>query len=243
MVGSTDIKIAEMHNLMISIATPGSSPSLGPRRTGTIASMETLVQSTPHTSPSIQRKGSQDTGKYLDSGQPTPEMDNSGFPSSSSPVLLSSKDRAYSDLLLEEPALKSTQGSDAPPITNSYRWSAISDELPTAIADLEQSRRPSHNSRHSSSLGASTLPPVLLPSPALGPEDRVNKNPPSISPPPRYGGRSVLRASDRSPHSIDSQHTEDGGEVGAPPTKPITPSQQAAFQAMVFTNAATLCQR
>ena len=253
-VGNIDVKIAEMHNLMMTMASPGSSPWLGPIRQGTSVSMtETLIaessknaQSNPQTSPDMQRKWSQDAENHLSSSQTTPEMHDSGFASWSSPILPAKNNITSSDLILEESELELCTGLAAPHGADANRWSTISDELPSSMTDFIPNRRSIHNRRPSSSLGVSTLSPCLLPPPAIRTNDRRVTPPPreespQFAPPPRYSTFPLVPADRTTPESPEIQQVEGiEDDAGVSLRRASTISQQEAFQAMIFTDAATV---
>ncbi|KAL9129707.1 MAG: hypothetical protein Q9217_001910 [Psora testacea] len=255
-VGSIDVKIAEMHNLMMSMVAPANSPWLGPKRQGTsISTAETLVAESSksrkdilNTPPVIHGQGPQETGKYFGSSQPSSEMNDSGFSSWSSPRLSVKRDERYSGPLPQEPCLNSPPGTQAPSITET-RWSSFSDELPTSITDIDRNRRPSYNSRTSSSLGFSTLSPVLLPPPAV----EAKAHAPSTSqrevdlrpivPSQRYSTMAIMHPDEETSQlPCPQQNEDDVDDLGASLRKASTVSQLEAFQAMIFIGAATLCE-
>lgn len=242
LIGGMDDKIAEIHSLIVSMATPGSSPWLGPQRKDTSLSMAETLISEPHatrkeSNSSQKRKNTDDLGKFhtLEIIQHTPESNCSECSPTASPAIPSKRDTRWSDLIPAD-----YRYEDGTNNRSNHRWSAVSDELSDQSNGLLQSPRLAPARRPSSPLGPLSLP--TLPPPAVEPMDQfqnVSTGVNGVQPP-------VLQRNNVPvfPDPLASLTISDDpdNEEESPPRSANTASEQAAFESEISNDAAVHCE-
>ncbi len=233
--GDLDVKVAEIHQLMLSMATMDRSPRLSPRDS-TLVPMATSAEASSAASPTI-KPGHHESATYKHPFTPdmTPEMVGSEFSPPSSRAL-SVNNMSPGNISIN--TFDTRLGSDIMPANDHYRLPSYYNEPPpeykldrrSVTSDLstrlnaEPTPNPSVETARSPSLGAlgiQSLSPVTLPSPILSPEqetqDMQPRNASLAVTPPAEQTTDLMRAFS-------------------------TMSQQDIFERRLFGDAATLCE-
>ena len=238
--GDLDVKVAEIHQLMLSMATIERSPNLTPSDSSTMPPGPTtslaVASSSASPSPKPVRSGS---GNYKHPFTPemTPEMVGSEFSPQSSRALSPGESPGMSPGTISMNEFDPRRGSDMMHISEHYRLPSYYNEPPpeykvdrrsvtsdlSARLNLDPNQNLSVNAGRSPSLGAlgiQSLTPVTLPPPILSPEQDMQDMR------PRNASVTDVPAAD-------------------PPLEPVrafsTISQQDMFERRLFGDAATLC--
>ncbi len=233
--GDLDVRVAEIHQLMLSMATMDRSPRLTPQDSSsmlpvpnTTSSAEASSTASPKVKPA---RSESDTYRHPFTPEMTPEMVGSEFSPQSSSRAMSPGNISVNDF---DPR----RGSDMMPANDQYRLPSYYNEPPpeykvdrrSVISDLgtrlniDQSQNLLVDTERSPSLGSlgiQSLSPVTLPPPILSPEQEIEEMRP------------------RNASVIEIPVTEI-------PTEPVrafsTISQQDLFERRLFGDAATLCE-
>jgi len=249
LVDNLEGNIADMHNLMMSMTTPGASPPLGPQRTNTAMSLaETLtgdamrnsdssinIQQRSVSLPKLEEHG---MAHGLESMQATPELNGSEFSSYSSPVIPESREGRWSDMIPRDSHYSIASAMDSLSKTDTSRWSGVSDEFPTSMAEM--SPRTSHIRRLSSSLGVSTLSPVSLPPPAMRERSASGEDGLHIVVP---SGLEVEHANDRFPKmSVMGDPDVSDRDMMTAARLASSIEEKELFERAIYTDSAVLCE-
>ena len=247
LIGDIDVKVAEMHHLMLTLVTPGDSPILNPRKTDmTISRAETLVADPSDTIKeaiprplNTRRKeskvsGNTDDSPLLLSDRPVSRL--SSWSSSSRPVGLN---EAFGDQVLEDGDLTNLQD---PPVRAFRPLSLHSDGLRTsAIVDGEKYMNAHH--WHSSSSDSSNLGQLSLPPPTLKSENYPRSEASVVGSSASIHSRSARHDEQSMPLSENkrlAQTLDHSAGIDSSLRKPVTPSQDEAFRSSIFSNSSTL---
>ena len=232
--GDLDVKVAEIHQLMLSMATMDRSPRLIPQDSSSVLPEPNLTSSAEASSaasPKVKPAHSEfDTYRHPFTPEMTPEMVGSEFSPQSSSQAMSPGNTSVNDF-------GPGRGSDIMPANDQYRLPSYYNEPPpeykvdrrSVISDLatrfnvDQPQNPSVDTERSPSLGVlgiQSLSPVTLPPPILSPEQE-----------------------------FEDMRPRDASVIETPaadiPTEPVrafsTISQQDLFERRLFGDAATLC--
>lgn len=236
--GDLDVKVAEIHQLMLSMATMDRSPKLGPVDSTLMhpVAWTTSAEASSTSSPSIKPgRGDSATYKHPLTPDMTPEMVGSEFSPLSSRAL-SLGNVSPGNTSVNE--FDNRRGSDIIPVNDHYRLPSYYNEPPpeykrdrrSVISDLSTrlSTEPIQNrsvgTARSPSLGAlgiQSLSPVTLPPPILSPEQEVQ---------------------DMRPRNANVAITAPAGQQTELSRAFSTLSQQDMFERRLYEDAATLCE-
>ncbi len=236
--GDLDVKVAEIHQLMLSMATINRSPRLGPVDSNIMPPVpwSTSAEASSTASPSIKAgRGDFNTYKHPFTPAVTPEIVGSELSPQSSRALSLGR---MSPGNISVNNFDNRPGSDGIPVNDHYRLPSYYNEPPpeykrdrrTVISDLSTrlSTEPIQNlsgpTARSPSLGAlgiQPLSPVTLPPPIIAPEQEVQGMQ------PRNGSLAI---------TPPAQHQSELARALS------TLSQQEMFERRLFGDAATLCE-
>ena len=230
--GDLDAKVAEINQLMLSMAATDRSPKLSPLESSTTTTVPTITSmeaaSVASTKPKPSRSES-DTYSHPFTPEMTPEMVGSDFSPQSS--------RALSPGNISVNGFDVRRSSDIIPVNDQYRLPSYYNEPPpeyksdrrSVVSDLsrrlnvESTQTLSVDTARSPSLGSlgiQSLSPVMLPPPILTPEQDTQ---------------------DMRPTNVSLADTP----AAAPSKENVravsTVSQQDMFERRLFGDAATLC--
>ena len=238
--GDLDVKVAEIHQLMLSMATMERSPKLTPSDSSTMPSVPNTSLATASSSMSpIPKPARSGSGSYRHPFTPemTPEMVGSEFSPQSSRAISPGVSPGMSPGNISMNDFDPRRGSDMMPINEHYRLPSYYNEPPpeykvdrrSVTSDLrarlnsEPNQNLSVDTARSPSLGAlgiQSLTPVTLPPPILSPDQDMHDMRPR-------------NASVTDVPAVD------------PPLEPVrafsTISEQDMFERRLFGDAATLC--
>lgn len=237
LLGDIDIKVAEMHNLMLSLVTPGASPMLQPHRTETMSSgAETLVvDPSEEVIPrplEMRCKGSEASSKTVGSlplpGDP-PDSRLSSWSSSTAMVALEEEimNRGLKD---DDPA-----DSQRLPSLDLRSASSSTHEAPTLSSESDDDNHTGLPRRHPSTPDIFTPDQLYLPPPALISEGQPTSTSSTVDNSALILSR--LSKDEKKPPLIDTEpystfHTCHNGES--------SPTQDEAFRSFILSNSAAL---
>lgn len=236
--GDLDVKVAEIHQLMLSMATMNRSPRLGPADSTIMHPVPwgTSAEASSTASPSIKAgRGDFDTYKHPFTPAASPEIVGSEL-SPQSPRALSLAKMSPGNISMNN--FDNRPGSDGLQVNDHYRLPSYYNEPPpeykrdrrTIISDgsTRQSTEliqnlPGQTARSPSlgALGIQSLSPVTLPPPIISPEHEVQGMR------PRSGSLAITAPAQRQSELARALSTL---------------SQQEMFERRLFGDAATLCE-